>query len=101
MLWMFLYTHAIISLLPPLLIFMIAVQKKHFLIILLTLEAITLITASFIALASGLSSALTPFLIIFVLTIAATEASLGLAILVSITRQNGRDSISNLTLLKC
>lgn len=98
---MFPYTASLIILPIILLILIISFQRSHFLIILLRLEAITLLSTAYVALNRTAVSNNSPFLIIFLLTIGATEAGIGLALLVTITRHTGNDLVTSLTSLKC
>ncbi len=87
---------------PLIIIITIIISKRdHFLIILLMLEALVLILVRILILNSIHRSRNRPFLIIFILTIGATEASIGLSLLVMLTRLSGRDKASNLLTLKC
>lgn len=98
---MFLYNISLLAAPIIILILIIAIQRTHFLIVLLTLEAITLLITAYVAIASSIASNNSPFLIMFLLTIGATEAGLGLGLLVAITRFAGNDIIASLSTLKC
>ena len=76
-------------------------QRKHLLISLLSLEAIILSIACFIIFSIGSTIQWNPFLFIVVLTFGACEASLGLSLLVIITRSTGSDIIKTLSSSKC
>lgn len=74
------------------------IQRQHLLISLLALEGIVLIFVLLIILYVDLSES---YFIFILLTFGACEASLGLACLVSITRIQGNDHISLISILKC
>ena len=76
-------------------------KNNHLLIALLTLEAITLIliiTASSVSMQTNMINIL---LSILILTRGACEASIGLSLLVNITRKTGSDIIKNLSINSC
>jgi NADH:ubiquinone oxidoreductase subunit K len=77
------------------------IQRKHFLMTLLSLEAITLISVGLIAASIGNTSELDITLFIIVISFAAVEARLGLSILVSISRKAGSELLKSLTSRKC
>jgi NADH-ubiquinone oxidoreductase chain 4L len=76
-------------------------QRKHFLIALLRLEAITLITVGLITSVLGNPAEIDTTLFIVVVSFAAVEARIGLSILVSISRKIGTELIQTLTTRKC
>nr|QIT03439.1 NADH dehydrogenase subunit 4L [Paralvinella hessleri] len=76
-------------------------QRKHFLMALLSLEAITLITVGLMVTTIGTPMEMDITLFIIVISFAAVEASMGLSILVSISRKTGAELIQNLTASKC
>jgi NADH:ubiquinone oxidoreductase subunit K len=76
-------------------------QRKHFLIALLSLEAITLISVGLIVTTMGTPVELDTTLFIIVVSFAAVEARIGLSILVSISRKTGTELIQSLTIRKC
>lgn len=77
------------------------IQRKHLLISLLCLERIILTLIPFLTFTIGSAPQNNTFLFIILLTLGACEASLGLALLVSITRSFGRDLVNLLTINKC
>nr|BDI12963.1 NADH dehydrogenase subunit 4l [Abarenicola claparedi oceanica] len=77
------------------------IQRKHLLMSLLALEGMILTLALFLALLMGSISQLETFLCIILLTFGACEASLGLALLVCMTRSYGTDLVKSLTINKC
>jgi NADH:ubiquinone oxidoreductase subunit K len=79
----------------------LSIQRKHFLIALLSLEAITLITVGLIITLTGNPSELDSTLFIIVVSFAAVEARIGLSILVAISRKAGSELIQTLTARKC
>jgi NADH:ubiquinone oxidoreductase subunit K len=76
-------------------------QRKHFLMALLSLEAITLITVGLLITTTGTPVEIDATLFIIVVSFAAVEARIGLSILVSISRKTGAELIQNLTARKC
>nr|ACR00060.1 NADH dehydrogenase subunit 4L [Paralvinella sulfincola] len=76
-------------------------QRKHFLMALLSLEAITLISVGLIVTTMGTPVELDTTLFIIVVSFAAVEGSMGLSILVSISRKTGTELIQSLTISKC
>nr|YP_001994400.1 NADH dehydrogenase subunit 4L [Terebellides stroemii]ABW76480.1 NADH dehydrogenase subunit 4L [Terebellides stroemii] len=77
------------------------IQRKHLLMSLLSLEAMMLSMACFIMFSIGSTIQWNPFLFIVVLTFGACEASLGLSLLVIITRTSGSDMMKTLSSSKC
>nr|YP_010236200.1 NADH dehydrogenase subunit 4L [Melinna cristata]QTD82974.1 NADH dehydrogenase subunit 4L [Melinna cristata] len=81
--------------------FTLVIQRKHLLMSLLALEGMIL-TLTFLIISSyGVSSTADIFLFIILLTFGACEASLGLALLVTMTRSIGTDMVNLLTSSKC
>nr|YP_010535892.1 NADH dehydrogenase subunit 4L [Nodopelta heminoda]UYB79130.1 NADH dehydrogenase subunit 4L [Nodopelta heminoda] len=78
----------------------LALQRKHLLSCLLSLEAITLTLFLFLFSESTFSNS-ESFVVLIFITMAACEASLGLAILVSLIRTHGNDYVFNYNLQKC
>nr|QIZ12555.1 NADH dehydrogenase subunit 4L [Nuttallochiton mirandus] len=75
-------------------------QRKHLLNTLLTLEII--MVAAFLLLLSITSATSNEGLMIFILlTLAASEASVGLAMLVILIRAHGNDYVTSLSINKC
>ena len=82
--------------LPILTLLTFTISRKHLLIALLSLEATILVITLLLACLSPLHI----LSIITLLTIAACEARVGLAIMVLITRTTGSDTLSTLNLNK-
>jgi len=82
-------------------IFTLSIQRKHLLISLLALEGIILTLALLISLSAGEININLPIFCLIILTFGACEASLGLALLVSIIRSQGNDIVKNLLITKC
>nr|AOR07200.1 NADH dehydrogenase subunit 4L [Mesenchytraeus antaeus] len=76
-------------------------QRSHFLMSLLCLEGIMLSTVLFVPLMMYSSSILLPTISIIMLTFGACEASLGLSLLVKMSRSYGSDMMSSLSTNKC
>ena len=77
----------------------LTLQRKHILMSLLTLEAIILTLVFSIILLSCLQ--INTHLLPLILTFGASEASIGLALLVVITRSYGSDLVKLVSLRKC
>nr|YP_010272280.1 NADH dehydrogenase subunit 4L [Gigantopelta aegis]UFK31939.1 NADH dehydrogenase subunit 4L [Gigantopelta aegis]UKE79907.1 NADH dehydrogenase subunit 4L [Gigantopelta aegis] len=78
----------------------LSLQRKHLLSCLLSLEAMTLTLFIFL-LSESSSQSFESFTALILITLAACEASLGLAILVSLIRTHGNDYVYNYNLQKC
>nr|UYB79142.1 NADH dehydrogenase subunit 4L [Lirapex sp. ZZ-2022] len=78
----------------------LSMQHKHLLSCLLSLEAMTLTLFFFLLGESGMQNFET-FVVLIFITLAACEASLGLAVLVSLIRTHGNDYVYNYNLQKC
>jgi len=78
----------------------LCLQYKHLLSCLLRLEAMTLTLFIFMLGETRINNSETYVLLIFI-TLAACEASLGLAILVSLIRTHGNDYVYNFSSQKC
>jgi NADH-ubiquinone oxidoreductase chain 4L len=78
----------------------LALQRKHLLRCLLSLEAITLTLFLFLFRERIFQNS-ERFVVLIFITMAACEASLGLAILVSLIRTHGNDYVFNYNLQKC
>lgn len=76
-------------------------KNKHFLITLLALEAITLILIILISSISIQTNMINILLRILVLTLGACEASIGLRLLVNISRKTGSDMLKSLSINSC
>nr|QIB72582.1 NADH dehydrogenase subunit 4L [Sternaspis scutata] len=79
-------------------LFTLTTQRKHFLMTLLSLEAIILLFTLTIPLVLMTSNL---FMILIILCLGACEASLGLALLVIMTRFYASDLIKTLSINKC
>nr|AOR07202.1 NADH dehydrogenase subunit 4L [Mesenchytraeus hydrius] len=77
------------------------IQRSHFLMSLLCLEGIMLSTVLFIPILMYSSSLFLPTISIIMLTFGACEASLGLSLLVKMSRSYGSDMMSSLSMDKC
>ena len=92
------------SIIPLLIIFPIIsflIQKKHLLILLLSLEGVILSLVLILSIISFSLKTINLFTPIFLLAIGACEAALGLSLLVVITRFYGSDLINSLSINKC
>nr|BAN70249.1 NADH dehydrogenase subunit 4L [Chrysomallon squamiferum] len=78
----------------------LALQRKHLLSCLLSLEALTLSWFVFLFGESCMQN-FESFSVLVFITLAACEASLGLAILVSLIRTHGNDYVFNFNSQKC
>lgn len=83
------------------LIFTFLIQRHHFLISLFSLEGIILILVAMIPLSLSISNIPAITVSIIILTFGACEASLGLRLIVIISRYYGRDILKSLTTNKC
>nr|AWK60897.1 NADH dehydrogenase subunit 4L [Phascolosoma esculenta] len=86
----------LISLFPAWPLITLLLQRKQFLMALLALEVLAL-SLVMVLLFSSMKSL---FFLLLMLPMAACEASVGLALLVSSTRHFGSDMLSNLTMSK-
>lgn len=77
------------------------INKNHLLISLLSLEAFILRLVMLIPITLSISSSESIFIRIILLSIGACEASLGLALIVLISRTYGSDKIQSVTSNKC
>ena len=77
------------------------VHSNQFLLTLLSLELLTLFMVVLIINIFINSSIVLPSIIIIILTIGACEASLGLSIIVIISREFGNDIINIVSMYKC
>lgn len=82
-------------------IFSVVSQRHHLLIVLLCLERVTLTSILILITKLGSLALIENYLFIVILAFGAIEASLGLRLLVVISRKRGNDLISSLTLRKC
>nr|UAJ48162.1 NADH dehydrogenase subunit 4L [Metaphire posthuma] len=91
----------IMCLLPILAMINLLFNQAHFLMTLLSLEAITLSLVLFVPLILMACSAPNTAMAVTLLTFGACEASLGLSLMVSMSRSYGSDMLKTLTLTKC
>nr|DBA44258.1 TPA_asm: NADH dehydrogenase subunit 4L [Pachydermia laevis] len=94
----FFYVFSVIGALFSMLV--LSVQRKHLLSCLLSLEAMTLSLFVFLLSESDAQSS-ESFVVLIFITLAACEASLGLAVLVSLIRTHGNDYVYSYNLQKC
>nr|ABW82633.1 NADH dehydrogenase subunit 4L [Pista cristata] len=78
-----------------------SIQRKHLLMSLLSLEAMILTLTMLTVCSLGLAPQFNTYLFIVLLTFGACEASLGLSLLVAMTRYFGNDYTNLLTMNKC
>src|SRR6267154_365810 len=81
--------------------FTLIIQRHHFLISLFSLEGIILTLVAIIPLSLSIINIPIATLSIILLTLGACEASLGLSLIVIISRYYGRDIFNSLSLNKC
>nr|YP_010425940.1 NADH dehydrogenase subunit 4L [Amynthas deogyusanensis]USL47910.1 NADH dehydrogenase subunit 4L [Amynthas deogyusanensis] len=91
----------IMCLLPILAMTNMLFNQSHFLMTLLSLEGITLSLVLFVPLMLMNCSAPNTSMSVILLTFGACEASLGLGLMVSMSRSYGNDMLKSLTLTKC
>nr|BDQ44274.1 NADH dehydrogenase subunit 4L [Amynthas robustus] len=91
----------IMCLLPILAMTNMLFNQTHFLMTLLSLEGITLSLVLFVPLILMNSSASNTAMTVILLTFGACEASLGLGLMVSMSRSYGNDMLKSLTSTKC
>nr|BDQ43975.1 NADH dehydrogenase subunit 4L [Pheretima okutamaensis] len=92
---------AIMCLLPILAMINMLFNQTHFLMTLLSLEGITLSMVLFVPLMLMSCSASNTAMAVTLLTFGACEASLGLGLMVSMSRSYGNDMLKSLTTTKC
>lgn len=90
-----------IFLIPVVAIFNLILNQYHFLMTLLSLECITLSLVLFVPASLSLIESSNISLRILILTLGACEASLGLRLIVIISRSYGTDILKSLTINKC
>lgn len=90
-----------IFLMPVVAMFNLILNQYHFLMALLSLECITLSLVLFVPARFSLIEASNMSLRILILTLGACEASLGLRLMVIISRSYGTDILKSLTVNKC
>nr|YP_009164267.1 NADH dehydrogenase subunit 4L [Amynthas longisiphonus]AIR76364.1 NADH dehydrogenase subunit 4L [Amynthas longisiphonus] len=91
----------ILYLMPFMAITNMLLNQTHFLMTLLSLESITLSLVLFIPLMLMNASATNTAMAVILLTFGVCEASLGLSLMVSMSRLYGNDMLKSLTLSKC
>nr|BDQ44235.1 NADH dehydrogenase subunit 4L [Amynthas glaucus] len=91
----------IMCLLPVLAMINMMFNQVHFLMTLLSLEGITLSLVLFVPLMLMSCSAPNTAMAVILLTFGACEASLGLSLMVSMSRSYGSDMLKSLTSTKC
>nr|AMO27004.1 NADH dehydrogenase subunit 4L [Amynthas sp. 3 LZ-2016] len=91
----------IICLLPTMAMTNMMFNQTHFLMTLLSLEGITLSLVLFVPMMLMNCSTPTTAMTVILLTFSACEASLGLGLMVSMSRSCGNDMLKSLTLTKC
>uniref|UniRef100_UPI0031F3EAD2 NADH dehydrogenase subunit 4L n=1 Tax=Loimia medusa TaxID=167822 RepID=UPI0031F3EAD2 len=79
----------------------IIIQRKHLLMTLLSFEAMVLTLSLLMVFSLGQMPFNSPYVMIILLTFGACEASLGLSLMVSMTRNFGSDNVNLLTMNKC
>nr|BDQ43871.1 NADH dehydrogenase subunit 4L [Metaphire agrestis] len=94
-------TLTIMCLLPILAMTNLLFNQTHFLMTLLSLEGITLSLVLFVPLMLMSCSAPNTAMAVTLLTFGACEASLGLGLMVSMSRFCGNDMLKSLTTTKC
>jgi NADH-quinone oxidoreductase subunit K len=79
----------------------IILNRKNIIVLLMSIELILLaVNTNFIAFSYFLNNAIGQVFVFFVLTVAASEAAIGLAILVVLYRKRGTIEVQNLDTLK-
>lgn len=79
----------------------IILNRKNLIVVLMSIELILLgVNTNFVAFSSFLNNALGEVFVFFILTVAAAEAAIGLAILVVLQRQRHTIEIQDLDALK-
>nr|YP_010448460.1 NADH dehydrogenase subunit 4L [Codonobdella sp. B45A]QWT29622.1 NADH dehydrogenase subunit 4L [Codonobdella sp. IK-2021]UTS56331.1 NADH dehydrogenase subunit 4L [Codonobdella sp. B45A] len=79
----------------------VMIHSYQFLMTLLSLELLTLSMVMFVMLMMMNMMLVTPSMIIIILTMGACEASLGLSLMVLMTRKFGSDKMKSVSLTKC
>nr|YP_009171126.1 NADH dehydrogenase subunit 4L [Drawida japonica]AIR76351.1 NADH dehydrogenase subunit 4L [Drawida japonica] len=90
-----------IFLMPVVAMLNLILNQYHFLMALLSLECITLSLVLFIPISLSMISSPNLSLSILILTLGACEASLGLSLMVMMSRSYGTDMLKSLTMNKC
>nr|ACR00056.1 NADH dehydrogenase subunit 4L [Auchenoplax crinita] len=82
-------------------IFTVVYQRRHLLMVLLSLESVMLVLILFFLWQLSKPCYTDSFVFIIILTLGAIEASLGLSLLVTMTRKAGSDLAAIMTGSKC
>ena len=98
---MFSSLYYMILILPAIILVSFLIRQSHLLIALITLEGLILRLVLYVPVILTASYLPVGVARILLLTLGACEASLGLALLVIITRFHGSDLVNNLTINKC
>nr|BDQ44430.1 NADH dehydrogenase subunit 4L [Amynthas corticis] len=94
-------TLTMVCLMPILAMVNMLFNQTHFLMALLSLESITLSLTLFVPLMLMNCTASNTAMAVILLTFGACEASLGLSLMVSMSRSYGNDMLKSLTSAKC
>lgn len=79
----------------------VVLNRKNLIVLLMAIELMLLaVNFNFVAFAQYLDMAAGEVFVFFILTVAAAEAAIGLAILVLLYRQRGTINVADMTLLK-
>ena len=79
----------------------IILNRKNLIVLLMSMELILLaVNTNLIAFAHGMQSIAGQIFVFFILTVAAVEAAIGLAILVLLYRRHGNINVRDMNLLK-
>nr|YP_010481495.1 NADH dehydrogenase subunit 4L [Eisenia nordenskioldi]UIX22960.1 NADH dehydrogenase subunit 4L [Eisenia nordenskioldi] len=92
---------SLVFLLPFVAMLNLISNQSHFLMTLLSLEGITLSLVLFVPLSLSVTSAPNASISVLLLTFGACEASLGLSLMVLMSRSFGTDMLKSLTMNKC
>nr|YP_010437791.1 NADH dehydrogenase subunit 4L [Eisenia andrei]UTB53923.1 NADH dehydrogenase subunit 4L [Eisenia andrei] len=91
----------LVFLLPLVAMLNLISNQTHFLMTLLSLEGITLSLVLFVPLTLSVMSAPNTSVSVMLLTFGACEASIGLSLMVLMSRSFGTDMLNSLTMNKC
>nr|NP_008246.1 NADH dehydrogenase subunit 4L [Lumbricus terrestris]Q34948.1 RecName: Full=NADH-ubiquinone oxidoreductase chain 4L; AltName: Full=NADH dehydrogenase subunit 4L [Lumbricus terrestris]AAC46872.1 NADH dehydrogenase subunit 4L [Lumbricus terrestris]prf//2122275J NADH dehydrogenase:SUBUNIT=4L [Lumbricus terrestris] len=92
---------SLVFLLPIVAVVNLISNQSHFLMTLLSLEGITLSLVLFVPISLSIMSASNVSISVILLTFGACEASLGLSLMVLMSRSYGTDMLNSLTANKC
>nr|YP_010492264.1 NADH dehydrogenase subunit 4L [Aporrectodea tuberculata]UWM94575.1 NADH dehydrogenase subunit 4L [Aporrectodea tuberculata]UWM94588.1 NADH dehydrogenase subunit 4L [Aporrectodea tuberculata]UWM94601.1 NADH dehydrogenase subunit 4L [Aporrectodea tuberculata]UWM94614.1 NADH dehydrogenase subunit 4L [Aporrectodea tuberculata] len=92
---------ALVFLLPLVAMLNLITNQSHFLMTLLSLEGITLSLVLFVPLSLSVANAPNTSISVMLLTFGACEASIGLSLMVLMSRSYGTDMLNSLTMNKC